>query len=115
MVGIGRKPLRQVFLPQGPFLNLYFRQAVIRATLKKQREKSQEILLAGQHLILSGLQAGVRMKELYFSGSSVLDDFPVEAISGIPVYKITYRQMKQWSDINTPEGLIGGYYKHRFR
>ena len=64
-------------------------------------------MLEGRHLILFALKAGVKMKQLYFSGSEVMQDFPLEEISGIPLYKVTYRQMKLWTDVDTPQGLVG--------
>lgn len=83
------------------------RRAVIRARSKKERAKSREVVLEGRRLILDALGAGATIKELYFSGAETLDDVLLAAVSGTPIYKVTYKEMKIWSDVDTPQGILG--------
>ena len=70
---------------------------------------NREVVLEGRRLVLDALATGAIIKELYFSGRDTLDDELLEAVSGKPVYKVTYKEMKIWSDTETPQGIVGTY------
>lgn len=84
-----------------------FGKAVIQAKNKKARMTNREVALEGRRLVLDALAAGATLKELYFSGKDTLNDEILEAMAGKPVYKVTYNEMKIWSDTDTPQGIVG--------
>lgn len=79
----------------------------MQARSKSSRHENREIVLEGKNLIVDALKAGARMKILYFAGSDTLDDFPLSLIDNAEVYKVTYNHLKLWSDVVTPQGLLG--------
>ena len=74
---------------------------------------NREVVLEGRRLVLDALAAGATLKELYFSGRDTLDDELLEAVAGAPIYKVTYHEMKIWSDTDTPQGIVGRYQCYR--
>jgi len=70
------------------------------------REKKGLILLEGQRLISDAIDAGVHVKSLYFSKVETLQTIPWQQTQ-CNLYKVQQRQMKLWSDVVTPSGVMG--------
>ncbi|KAK6189900.1 hypothetical protein SNE40_001870 [Patella caerulea] len=88
-----------------------FGKTILAAKSKPQREEKKIILLEGHRLINDGLKAGGVMKQLYFSDIKLLSDLRQESLSTTPLYKITYKQLKIWSDTQSPSGLMAIFEK----
>ncbi|KAL4223104.1 RNA methyltransferase-like protein 1 [Mactra antiquata] len=86
---------------------LLYRRQIMYARGRSKRQENKEIVLEGKNLIVDALMAGARMKVLYFAGSDVLDDIPASLIGDADVYKVRYNDLKLWSDVVTPQGLLG--------
>lgn len=79
----------------------------MRARSKKGREVHREIVLEGKNLIVDALAAGARLKVLYFSGAETMAGFPVMLLGDAAVFKVQYKHLKLWSEVETPQGLLG--------
>ncbi|KAK3584757.1 hypothetical protein CHS0354_002277 [Potamilus streckersoni] len=84
-----------------------FGQIVLGARSKKNREKTGEILLDGKSLMLDALKAGATMKYLFFSSMDAIGNFPAKYLEGVKIIKVTYQDIKIWSDTQTPTGILG--------
>ncbi|XP_070571729.1 rRNA methyltransferase 3, mitochondrial-like [Ptychodera flava] len=72
---------------------------------RKYREQTKKVLLEGRRLISDAILAGGECNTVYFSR--------VENLEGIPWYdtkaeflKIPYKEVKLWSDVITPQGVL---------
>lgn len=77
------------------------------AKSRKEREKSGIILMEGRRLIVDSLNAGVQLKYLYFSDTSLVSGIPASLLVDATLYKVQYRHLKMWADTHTPAGLLG--------
>lgn len=83
------------------------RQVLMAAKSRKDRDKKEIILLEGRRLITDSLQAGARLKYLYFTETSLVEDIPKEYLENAGLFKVQYRHLKIWSDTQTPSGIVG--------
>ncbi|XP_076473054.1 rRNA methyltransferase 3, mitochondrial-like [Babylonia areolata] len=88
-----------------------FGRVLMAAKSKKEREKCGLILLEGRRLILDSLNAGARLKYLYFTDASLLSRLPSELVGDAELYKVQYRHLKLWADTQTPAGVLGVFAK----
>ena len=70
------------------------------------REKKGLILLEGHRLISDAIDAGVDFKALYFTKVELLQMVPWQ-LAQCHLYKVQQKQMKLWSDVMTPSGVMG--------
>ncbi|XP_041348872.1 rRNA methyltransferase 3, mitochondrial-like isoform X2 [Gigantopelta aegis] len=83
-----------------------FGQMIIAAKSRKERTKKQIILLEGHRLVSDAIISGAEARCIYFSQLDSLKRFPVHQTSAA-LYKVQYRHMKFWSDLETPPGIMG--------
>ncbi|XP_053375249.1 rRNA methyltransferase 3, mitochondrial-like isoform X1 [Mercenaria mercenaria] len=84
-----------------------FGRHIMRARAAKDREEHREIVLEGKNLIHDALLAGAKLKVLYFTRLETVEELPAESLEGAQIYKVQYKHLKLWSDVETPQGLLG--------
>lgn len=103
------------------FALLYFKEKVVvkqlcRCPLRKVssvarsrsfREKEGKVLLEGRRLICDALSAGASPQMLFFSAVERLQELPLDKLQQVKLIKVKYEDMKTWSDLVTPQGVIG--------
>ncbi|XP_015292907.3 rRNA methyltransferase 3, mitochondrial isoform X1 [Macaca fascicularis] len=75
------------------------------------REKQGKILLEGRRLITDALKAGAVPKMFFFSRLEYLKELPVDKLKGVSLIKVKFEDIKDWSDLVTPQGIMGIFAK----
>uniref|UniRef100_A0A2I3G0F4 Mitochondrial rRNA methyltransferase 3 n=2 Tax=Nomascus leucogenys TaxID=61853 RepID=A0A2I3G0F4_NOMLE len=75
------------------------------------REKQGKILLEGRRLITDALKAGAVAKTFFFSRLEYLKELPVNKLKGVSLIKVKFEDIKDWSDLVTPQGIMGIFAK----
>ncbi|KAH9502452.1 rRNA methyltransferase 3, mitochondrial [Bulinus truncatus] len=88
-----------------------FGQTIMELKSSKPGVVKQAILLEGSRLIKDALLLGAKIKYLYFCETEVLDSMPKEYLQDATLYKVTFKDMKIWSDTTTPSGILGVFEK----
>lgn len=74
----------------------------------KSRKCKDLILLEGKRLIQEGLMANCKLEYLLFSKKPDLDAIRTFLPkTGSKLYKMPYKEMQMWSDLNTSPGIMG--------
>eukprot|EP00069_Balaena_mysticetus_P000181 bmy_00157T0 len=71
------------------------------------REKQGKILLEGRRLIADALKAGAVPKVFFFSRLEYIKELPIEKLKGVSLIKVKFEDIKDWSDLVTPQGIMG--------
>ncbi|CAM4571550.1 rRNA methyltransferase 3, mitochondrial isoform X1 [Lepidochelys kempii] len=82
-------------------------KVVTIAKSKKFRDQHGKILLEGQRLIKDALDAGAVPQTLFFSTVAHLKELPEEKLKKTTLVKVKFEDIKNWSDLIAPQGLIG--------
>ncbi|XP_069082474.1 rRNA methyltransferase 3, mitochondrial [Pleurodeles waltl] len=77
------------------------------AKSKKFRDKHGKILLEGRRLITDALEAGAELQTLFFSTLDHLKELPLPHLKHVQLIKVRFEEIKMWSDLVTPQGVIG--------
>ncbi|KAJ8722806.1 hypothetical protein PYW07_003986 [Mythimna separata] len=81
---------------------------LVKLKSKKERLRSGHTLVEGWRLIIDGLEAKCKLKYVIFSRSEELNNLrPFLPKTGVLFYKISYKQMQLWSDLETSPGIFG--------
>ncbi|XP_058020036.1 rRNA methyltransferase 3, mitochondrial [Ahaetulla prasina] len=83
------------------------RNLVTLAKSRAFREKHGRILLEGRRLISDALEAGAVPQTVFFSLMENLKRLPASKLKRATLVKVKYNEIKTWSDVITPQGLIG--------
>uniref|UniRef100_A0A8C5REH2 RNA 2-O ribose methyltransferase substrate binding domain-containing protein n=1 Tax=Laticauda laticaudata TaxID=8630 RepID=A0A8C5REH2_LATLA len=83
------------------------RNLVTLAKSRAFREKHGRILLEGRRLISDALEAGAIPQMIFFSLMENLKLLPAAKLKRATLVKVKYNDIKMWSDVITPQGLIG--------
>ncbi|KAK7803793.1 hypothetical protein U0070_001755 [Myodes glareolus] len=75
------------------------------------REKQGKILLEGRRLIADALKAGAVPKVFFFSRLEYIKELPVDKLKGVSLIKVKFEDIKDWSDLVTPQGIMGIFAK----
>ncbi|XP_047613156.1 rRNA methyltransferase 3, mitochondrial isoform X1 [Phacochoerus africanus] len=75
------------------------------------REKQGKILLEGRRLIADALKAGAVPKIFFFSRLEYIKELPIEKLKGVSLIKVKFEDIKDWSDLVTPQGIMGIFAK----
>ncbi|XP_032770279.1 rRNA methyltransferase 3, mitochondrial isoform X3 [Rattus rattus] len=75
------------------------------------REKQGKILLEGRRLIADALKAGAVPKMFFFSRLEYIKELPVDKLKGVSLIKVKFEDIKDWSDLVTPQGIMGIFAK----
>lgn len=76
------------------------------------REKHGKILLEGRRLIADALKAGAVPKIFFFSRLEYLKELPIDKLKGVSLIKVKFEDIKDWSDLVTPQGIMGQWLQH---
>ncbi|XP_067421902.1 rRNA methyltransferase 3, mitochondrial [Emydura macquarii macquarii] len=82
-------------------------KVVTIAKSKKFRDRHGKILLEGQRLIKDALDAGAVLQTLFFSTVGHLKKLPEEKLKKTTLVKVKFEDIKNWSDLIAPQGLMG--------
>lgn len=77
------------------------------AKSKKFRDHHGKVLLEGHRLIKDALEAGAVLQTLFFSSVGHLKELPEAELKRANLVKVKFEDIKSWSDLVTPQGLIG--------
>ncbi|KAM6163344.1 rRNA methyltransferase 3, mitochondrial [Rhynchocyon petersi] len=75
------------------------------------RDKKGKILLEGRRLIADALKAGAVPETFFFSRLEYIKELPVDKLKGVSLIKVKFEDIKDWSDLVTPQGIIGIFTK----
>uniref|UniRef100_A0A8C1YJH0 RNA 2-O ribose methyltransferase substrate binding domain-containing protein n=1 Tax=Cyprinus carpio TaxID=7962 RepID=A0A8C1YJH0_CYPCA len=75
------------------------------------RDKEGKVLLEGRRLICDALSAGAAPQMIFFSAVERLQDLPLEKLQQAKLIKVKYEDMKTWSDLVSPQGVIAIFSK----
>ncbi|KAJ7422172.1 rRNA methyltransferase 3, mitochondrial [Willisornis vidua] len=87
------------------------RKVVTIAKSKKFRDNHGKVLLEGLRLIKDALEAGAVPQTLFFSTVGHLKELPEAQIKRASLVKVKFEDIKIWSDLVTPQGLLGIFAK----
>ncbi|NWR51720.1 MRM3 methyltransferase, partial [Regulus satrapa] len=86
-------------------------KVVTIAKSKKFRDNQGKVLLEGHRLIKDALEAGAVPQTLFFSTVGHLKQLPEAEIKRASLVKVKFEDIKTWSDLVTPQGLLGIFSK----
>ncbi|NXL32235.1 MRM3 methyltransferase, partial [Glaucidium brasilianum] len=86
-------------------------KVVTIAKSKKFRDHHRRVLLEGHRLIKDALEAGAVLQTLFFSTMEHLKELPEAELKRANLVKVKFQDIKSWSDLVTPQGLIGIFSK----
>lgn len=85
-----------------------FSSLLVRLKSKKERLRSGQMLVEGWRLIVDGLEADCVLKYVIFSHIEDLHNLrPFLPKTGVKFYKIPYKEIELWSDVETSSGILG--------
>uniref|UniRef100_A0A8B9QAK7 RNA 2-O ribose methyltransferase substrate binding domain-containing protein n=1 Tax=Apteryx owenii TaxID=8824 RepID=A0A8B9QAK7_APTOW len=90
---------------------LLCRKVVTIAKSRKFRDHHGKVLLEGHRLIKDALEAGAVLQTLFFSTVGHLKELPEAELERADLVKVKFEDIKSWSDLVTPQGLIGIFSK----
>lgn len=71
------------------------------------REHQGKILLEGRRLICDALDAGAKPQMVFFSTVDRLRELPLDKLKRATLIKVKFEDIKIWSDLVAPQGVIG--------
>ncbi|XP_057694644.1 rRNA methyltransferase 3A, mitochondrial [Corythoichthys intestinalis] len=71
------------------------------------REQQGKVLLEGRRLICDALNAGAVPRTVFFSTLERLQELPLEKLKRATLVKVKFEDIKLWSDLVAPQGVIG--------
>ncbi|NXP67131.1 MRM3 methyltransferase, partial [Chloropsis cyanopogon] len=86
-------------------------KVVTIAKSKKFRDHHGKVLLEGHRLIKDALEAGAVPQTLFFSTVGHLKLLPEAEIKQASLVKVKFEDIKTWSDLVAPQGLLGIFSK----
>lgn len=76
------------------------------------REKEGKVLLEGKRLIRDALAAGASPQVLFFSKVERLRELPLHKLGQASLVKVKFEDIRIWSDLVTPQGVIGEWLRN---
>ncbi|CAK1582050.1 unnamed protein product [Parnassius mnemosyne] len=81
---------------------------LVKLKSKKERKRLNQILVEGWRLIVDGLEAKCNLRYILFSQVEDLNNLrPFLPQTGVQIFKIPYREMELFSDVETCPGILG--------
>lgn len=100
--------LLKPFLPSPPLSpRLCSRRLVSVARSRTFRDHQGKILLEGRRLICDALDAGAKPQTVFFSTVDRLRELPLDKLRRATLVKVKFEDIKLWSDVVAPQGVIG--------
>ncbi|KAG8451765.1 hypothetical protein GDO86_003819 [Hymenochirus boettgeri] len=82
-------------------------KVVTIAKSKNFRDRHGQVLLEGRRLLMDALEAGAVLQTLFFSRVDNLNEFPQDKLKKVNLVKVKFEDVKIWSDVVAPQGLMG--------
>ncbi|KAM4796844.1 rRNA methyltransferase 3, mitochondrial [Rhinophrynus dorsalis] len=82
-------------------------KVVTIAKSKKFRDRHGQILLEGRRLIMDAMEAGAVLQTIFFSRVDHLKELPPDKLKKANLVKVKFEDIKTWTDVVTPQGLMG--------
>ncbi|CAH2074198.1 unnamed protein product, partial [Iphiclides podalirius] len=80
----------------------------VKLKSKKERTRSNQILVEGWRLIVDGLEAKCDLSYILFSRSEDLNNLrPFLPKTGVEIFKVSYKEMELFSNVETCPGILG--------
>ncbi|XP_065588086.1 rRNA methyltransferase 3, mitochondrial [Cyrtonyx montezumae] len=86
-------------------------KVVTIAKSRNFRDRHGKVLLEGQRLIRDALEAGAVPRALFFSTALHLRELPPAPLKGARLVRVRFEDIKCWSDLVAPQGMIGIFSK----
>lgn len=99
--------LRLPVIDHGFSFPLSFRRLVSVARSRTFREHQGKVLLEGRRLICDALDAGANPQMVFFSTVDRLRELPLDKLKRATLVKVKFEDIKIWSDLVAPQGVIG--------
>ncbi|KAL0841952.1 hypothetical protein ABMA28_014179 [Loxostege sticticalis] len=81
---------------------------LVKLKSKKDRLRTGQVLVEGWRMIVDGLEAKCKLNYVIFSQTEDLNNLrPFLPKTGVVFYKIPYKEIKLWSDVETSPGIFG--------
>lgn len=64
-------------------------------------------MLEGKRLNQDALNANLVPKKIFFNDKSFLTELDFPEDKKVPLFKVSYKVIKLWSELETPPGIIG--------
>ncbi|XP_028172644.1 rRNA methyltransferase 3, mitochondrial [Ostrinia furnacalis] len=81
---------------------------LVKLKSKKDRQRMGQVLVEGWRMIVDGLEAKCKLNYVIFSQTEDLNNLrPFLPKTGVVFYKIPYKEIKLWSDLETSPGIFG--------
>ncbi|CAG9783645.1 unnamed protein product [Diatraea saccharalis] len=81
---------------------------LVKLKSKKDRQRLGQVLVEGWRLVEEGLHAKCKLKYVIFSQLEDLNNLrPYLPKTGTVLYKIPYKEIELWSDVETSSGIFG--------
>lgn len=89
-------------------MNWIYSKLLTNLKSKKERLRTRQVLVEGWRLIVEGLEAKCKLNYVIFSRAEDLNNLrPFLPKTGVKVFKIPYKEMELWSNVETSPGLFG--------
>ncbi|CAG0886125.1 unnamed protein product [Darwinula stevensoni] len=85
----------------------YFSELTSLVNSRKQREQKKKVVLEGVRLIRDALETGLESESIIFTREKELKQLPMEKLTSSQIYQSTHKDMKFWSSLVTPPGILG--------
>ncbi|KAM9320078.1 rRNA methyltransferase 3, mitochondrial [Gastrophryne carolinensis] len=86
-------------------------KVVTIAKSKKFRDRHGQVLLEGHRLLRDALDTGAILQTLYFTRVDQLKELPAEKVRKANLIKVKFEEIKMWSDVVAPQGIMGIFRK----
>uniref|UniRef100_A0A8B9E1T0 RNA 2-O ribose methyltransferase substrate binding domain-containing protein n=1 Tax=Anser cygnoides TaxID=8845 RepID=A0A8B9E1T0_ANSCY len=86
-------------------------KVVTVAKSRSFRDRHGKVLLEGLRLVRDALEAGAVPQSLFFSSAGHLKELPEARLKGASLVKVKFEEIRSWSDVVTPQGVIGIFSK----
>ncbi|XP_035417087.1 rRNA methyltransferase 3, mitochondrial [Cygnus atratus] len=86
-------------------------KVVTVAKSRSFRDRHGKVLLEGLRLVRDALEAGAVPQSLFFSAAGHLKELPEARLKRASLVKVKFEEIKSWSDLVTPQGVIGIFSK----
>lgn len=87
---------------------IFCRTTLIKLKSRKDRAKLGQVLVEGWRLIEDGIKAKCKLTHIIFSRLEDLNNLkPHLPNTGVMIYKIPYKEIELWSDVETCPGILG--------
>ncbi|XP_068124705.1 rRNA methyltransferase 3, mitochondrial isoform X1 [Hyperolius riggenbachi] len=82
-------------------------KVVTIAKSKNFRDRHGLVLLEGRRLLVDAMEAGAVLQTMFFSRVDQLKDLPSDKLQNAELIKVKFEDIKLWSDVVTPQGIMG--------